>query len=524
MTPKNQAPNMYINWNIKGTYDLIMIDWCCEKATPNTYWAVHQWANGYAGFQCTADNKYKIIFSLWNSENHVPEIEYMSPLCDATSLDFGGEGEGKHIITNYSWNTGIWYTMCIGVKTMYGKTFYAQWIKKENDENWLLAAIMSMPVSNLTLNMSSVFQEDYNHTEQNIRRCRVRKAYGRFLGENRWDSWNRGKITNTYFKYEETTWDDVEYNVTFNCDWGASNTNDYIWIQSGGNTSDNGKPKPPAYINITQPSQPQDYPKWISYLLPQCIKRVDANGMINPYGQQVLQRNTSYFWNFISSNDGYFFILTTDNSKAITISNTANGADLILKPFNSNEDTQKWTKTGESRRNIYLFPKMDLSKNVEVENKSLSDKTPIQLWNYEDAKFLWETYESVEIASFKNNHSQKYMAPLEDNIVQRSKVYKWNIVESANGYFYILTLDNTKAVAISGENDGCDLILTDFNPALDSQKWTTKFAAPGLCYIANKATLLKSVEIENARTDDNAPVQIWSHFVSDRFQWIITKY
>lgn len=42
MTPKNQAPNMYIDWDIKGSYDLIMVDWYCEKAAPNTYWAVHQ--------------------------------------------------------------------------------------------------------------------------------------------------------------------------------------------------------------------------------------------------------------------------------------------------------------------------------------------------------------------------------------------------------------------------------------------------------------------------------------------------
>lgn len=515
---------MYINWDIKGNYDLIMVDWYCEEAAPSTYWAVHQWSGGYAGFQYTTDGKYKIILSLWNSGSYIPEIEYMSSICDTSSLDFGGEGEGKHVSTNYAWNVNTWYTMCIGVKTMCGKTFYAQWVKKQNDDNWFLAVIMSMPIPNLTLNKSSVFQEDYNHSEQQMRKCRIRKAYGRFSGENRWDSWNRGEITNTYFEYEETTWSDADHNITFNCDWGTDSNNNYIWIQSGGNTPDNGKPNPPTYGDLNQPSQPTDYPEWIINLLPRCIKRTGADRMINPYGNQVLQRTTPYFWNFVSSDDGYFFILNTDNSKAIAISSTANGADLILEAYNSNADTQKWTKLSGDKRNSYLFPKMDLTKNVEVENKSLSDKTPVQLWSYNDTKFLWEIYEKVEMKSFKNNHSGKYMAPLDSALVQRTKEYKWNIVQSASGYFYILTLDNTKAVTISGHNDGCDLILTDFNPALDTQKWTTKFAATGLYYISSKAELLKSVEVENARTDDNAPLQIWSHFDSDRFQWIIQEY
>ena len=41
LTPKNQAPNMYVDWTDGGSYDFVIVDWYCETVANNTYWAVH---------------------------------------------------------------------------------------------------------------------------------------------------------------------------------------------------------------------------------------------------------------------------------------------------------------------------------------------------------------------------------------------------------------------------------------------------------------------------------------------------
>lgn len=30
LTPKNQAPNMYVDWTDGGSYDFVIVDWYCE--------------------------------------------------------------------------------------------------------------------------------------------------------------------------------------------------------------------------------------------------------------------------------------------------------------------------------------------------------------------------------------------------------------------------------------------------------------------------------------------------------------
>lgn len=44
LTPKNQAPNMYVDWTDGGSYDFVIVDWYCETVANNTYWAVHNWS------------------------------------------------------------------------------------------------------------------------------------------------------------------------------------------------------------------------------------------------------------------------------------------------------------------------------------------------------------------------------------------------------------------------------------------------------------------------------------------------
>ena len=46
------APNIYVQWlSENGEFDAVTIDWKCTEDAWSTYWAVHQWSYGYAGFQ-----------------------------------------------------------------------------------------------------------------------------------------------------------------------------------------------------------------------------------------------------------------------------------------------------------------------------------------------------------------------------------------------------------------------------------------------------------------------------------------
>ncbi|MCL2456099.1 MAG: hypothetical protein FWD19_00950, partial [Defluviitaleaceae bacterium] len=121
-TSPRMAPNMYVDWDYFSPdgYDAMSVDWFCEQDAKNTYWAVLGWDRGYAGFQNVGGN-YVLLISLWNlgadlrpiSDDttvpaYRPTIEYSK---DRTGGDFGGEGTGKNIFTNFDWQSEKWYTM-----------------------------------------------------------------------------------------------------------------------------------------------------------------------------------------------------------------------------------------------------------------------------------------------------------------------------------------------------------------------------------------------------------------------------
>lgn len=522
-TPKNQAPNMYVNWDYSGNYDLIMVDWYCEKSVSGTYWAVHNWSGGYAGFQC-AEDKHNILLSIWNDGELLPEIEYVSAMGDMKNLDFGGEGEGKHIFTNYPWEVGKWYTMCIGTKTMNGKTYYAQWIREENSDEWFLTAIISFPKPNRMLNSGSMFQEDFAFNGNEMRRCRLRNAYGRYAGTNNWCSWAKNKITNAYFPYKETTWDDVQWNVTVNCNWGVGSNNSYVWVQSGGDTPDNGKKAPPITYTLTQSGTPSTYPSWTT-ILPKYLRNEYSNLYAVPSGSQVVQSETPYYWNFIDSNDGYLQIATSDNSKAISLSGTADGSDVVLEAFNGSSNNQKWN-TYNAGKNLlcYIKPKTAPNMNMDVEGPYMSEGTPIQIWTHNTTakQFKWSVCSTVEMKSIKSNFSNLFVVPSGSNIVQSSRQYCWNFISTSDGYFYILTLDNTKAVSLSGTYDGADLVLTDFNPASEMQKWKKTSAGSNLYYFIPKAAPTMNMDIEGPSYSEGTAIQIWTHnATASQFKWFV---
>lgn len=523
LTPKNQAPNMYVDWTDGGSYDFVIVDWYCETAANNTYWAVHNWSGGYAGFQYSG-GQYKILLSIWNDGSMLPEIEYLSADSEPNYLDFGGEGEGKHIFTNYTWTVGKWYTMCIGTKTINGKTYYAQWVREEGASDWFLAAIISFPQANRTLNKSSMFQEDFTFNGNLKRRCRLRRAYGRNSSTKNWESWKNNKITNSYFPYKETTWADVEWNVTQNCDWGTDSSNSYVWVQSGGNTPDNGKSAPPTIYSLNQPSAPSNWPQW-SDILPKYINSKFSNLYVAFSGSKVIQSNNKYYWNFVDSGDGYFYILTSDNSKAITISGTGNGSDLILTAFNGGADNQKWNKFNAGTGLLHYFkPKSAPTKTMDIEGPSTASNAVIQIWEFgtDPDQFKWNTMSTVEKHSIKSNYSNLFVSPSQANVVQSNTQYEWNFVQCSDEYFYILTPDNAKAVSISGTGDGSNLILKTFNAADDTQKWKKSSAGSNLYYIRPKAASTMTMDIEGPSTGSGAPIQIWTHNTSAaQFKWYV---
>lgn len=233
------APNMYADWYSTENFDAVEIDWYCEKDANCTYWAVHNWDSGYAGFQ-NKDGNHVLLLSLWDlADGTKPEIEYVS---DGKNGTFGGEGTGKQIFTNYNWKVGRWYSMRVQIDKENNKVIFSQWIKEEQG-TWEKTAAISYPRTKEYFNRISVFQEDFAFNNK-MRSCRLKNARGRNVNSGKWKFLRECKITNSYFPTDESTWEyGVRENVSYDCDWGA--TDSYVWIQSGGQDfTSNGKTIP----------------------------------------------------------------------------------------------------------------------------------------------------------------------------------------------------------------------------------------------------------------------------------------
>lgn len=236
------APNMYINWVSNQSFDAVDVDWLCDQDATNTYWAVHNWSNGYAGFQ-NKDGEHVLLLSLWDlPDGTSPQIEYVS---DGQNGNFGGEGTGKQVFTNYNWQVGKWYSMRVQIDKTDNKVIYSQWIKEENGD-WLKTAAISYPNHEFRFNGVSMFQEDFTFNNK-IRSCKMRNARGKVYGSDNWEFLSRCEITNSFFPTDEATWEKgVLENITYNCDWDAYD--EYVWVQSGGQGfAENGKTIPASY-------------------------------------------------------------------------------------------------------------------------------------------------------------------------------------------------------------------------------------------------------------------------------------
>ncbi|MBR5247189.1 MAG: DUF3472 domain-containing protein [Clostridia bacterium] len=223
------APNMYVQWLSESTYfDAVTIDWKCTEDAWGTYWAVHNWAYGYAGFQNFL-GKHVLLLSLWDLPDGTrPTIEFT---LDGHHGDFGGEGEGKQVYTAFDWKVDTWYSMKIERHYENEKTYFSQFIKEENGE-WIKTASISYPIEAHLIDTTYVFQEDFAFNNRR-RSCEIKNAGGLIANADEWEMWKECEITNSFFPNSEATWENgAMENISFDCDY--ENKGESIWIESGG--------------------------------------------------------------------------------------------------------------------------------------------------------------------------------------------------------------------------------------------------------------------------------------------------
>ena len=529
--PKNQAPNMYINWNNPGgdEFDMLLIDWRCDNEALKTYWAVHQWStgghvDGYAGFKHDSSGNHELNFAVWEHNTAYPEIELVSPVTDMSDFTFGDEGNGKHIVTNFTWEVGTWYSMCIATKTVSGKTYYAQWVKKVGDSNWLICGIISFPTSNKNIASSLLFQEDYGFNNL-LRKCSVKNCYARIAGTNSWVNRNIYSISNSFYEEVGST---PTRNVNFDCHYDIDSSVPCVWIRAGGESLVTRTPHALDFLPLTlsQPTAPTGIPVF-PHLFPRYIKSNYSNLYVNPTSDnRVIQGGTAYFWNFVDSGDGYFYILNSDNTMAITLNPSPSLNDLVMQTFN-NLDSQKWTKFSYPQStDVYFVPKNYPSKCMDIHGPSTSSGAAIQIWthNFTSNQFKFSTFSTAIYRTIKSFYSNKYVAPSGSQLTQRTLAYRWFIVNAEEDYCYILTRDGRKAITVFETNNGSNLVYDDFSIGNDNQKWRIQSNEAGYFYLYPKVAQNKNMDIEGPSTASGAVIQLWEHNdSSNQFKWYLIE-
>ncbi len=253
-----QAPYMqlFCGW---GEFDCLTVDWMCPGTdTRQTYWAVHDWPTGYAGFQ-NVDGRHVILMSLWDLDDGTEaEIEYV---LNGPSAHTSHEGNGIQMFTNYDWKVNTWYSMRIQCWKENGNTYIGQWIREE-DGPWLKTTVASYPTTEYHIAYSGNFLEDFEFNSLLRTGC-YKNFYARDINTQEWVSLNELELKNNYWTAEtpaELVWETK--NVTFNCDWGFSEDGSYFWMSAGGGDfTPNGKTLP-VTLTIEQPDLPAD-PRWL---------------------------------------------------------------------------------------------------------------------------------------------------------------------------------------------------------------------------------------------------------------------
>lgn len=220
--------------NFPGQADIMQVDFKCIQDANHTYFAVHSWCagkpgDGYAGFQTLNDGSHVVIMSLWDIGSMRPTIEYAPYSLKAQ--DFGGEGTGKQVISDYKWSEQCWYTMRIQARTSGNKTIYEQWIRPENG-SWDKICAVSFPMAGCGFNCNCAFLEDFGPFSNQRRSMQLRNASLRVARTGKWQAIKVFDISN----YESNLM--TQYNVRYNCKADAANIS-ALYMQIGGGGYEN---------------------------------------------------------------------------------------------------------------------------------------------------------------------------------------------------------------------------------------------------------------------------------------------
>lgn len=524
--PKNQAPNMYIDLPsaIENDYDMLLLDFRCDNDGLDTFYNVHYYklnsgSHGYAGF-LNSNGDHKIILSIWEYSTKYPTVEYVSPYTIMTELLFSGEGNGKHIITDFGWQTGIWYTMCICTKTLCGKTFVYQWIRKcADNEPWLLCAILSYPEKNKYIDSSSFFIEDYSFNNV-YRRCSLKAYYGRKQTDGTWHSRSQFTLSNRYYPYlNDGSFQD---NVNYDCGYELISGSTVFRVKSGGEDLINPVPHTefvfPYTVNLTQssapdtiPLQPQIVPHYIKSTESSMVYYISLNS-----SNTIIRATTKYYWIFVDTEDDFFYILNKDKTLAITLG--TDGVSISMQPF-IGSDWQKWTKHSYPQsENVHFAPKSNPYYGIRYENGSYG----LSIFNVSASKFRFVTYNAVELARIKSQLSLCYISPSGNNLIQKATAYSWLFIPVDGTYYYILTRDCMYAITVNGVYEGADLSLALFDVGNQNQMWKFENAPDDGMFIIPKTAPTMGMDIEGAAIGIGAVIQLSTYNSTHlRFRWEI---
>lgn len=531
-----QAPAMHVDFKPdQGDYDMVIVDWYCITDAPKTYWATNVikrnsgGTDAYAGFQNIEVNNQNIhvtIFAVWNYNTDYVELEYVSPYVDRDTLLFTEFTDtGKHFICYYPWETGKWYTMCIGVRNYGGKTHYAQWVKEQESADWILLGIISFPQANRFIGSSNAFQEAFNRDNTEMK-CKIKKIFGRRYGTTTWDSWNQLGVRNYFRQYDEPP--TLESNVPIDCWCGINNSDNSFWVKAGGGSlvDETGIQFITYSLAAENPPSSTDIPQWSS-LVPRCIRNKDNDQYLAALSNgTVTFLDNAYYWIFEETSDGYIKILNDNKTKALAITNTTAGSSLSLATISSSEN-QKWRRlSGEQTIASYISPKNAPQLDIGIYN----DSVKLCSHSTTNDSQKWIVLNDGELKVLRSNISALYVTPVSGNIVQTLTQYKWNIVytkrfNNPHEYlFSILTNDNKKAITLPDNAvAGTDLILADYVPGNAKQIWkkeTAETAGSLKYYIRSKFNYDLAFDVQGQSTNPNTPIQVNTYSSgSNRLKW-----
>ncbi len=226
---------------------------------------------------------------------------------------------------------------------------------------------------------------------------------------------------------------------------------------------------------------------------------------------------------FFDTNDGCYYILNEDKTKALIIEGTYTGAAVFLSTF-AQFNTQKWyNESFEFSEYTRFIPDLAPSREIDVNGNAQVGAT--LLLNTHSSTVLkrrWLALNECRLSTIKNAFSNKYIVPIATRIAQQSNPYEWNFVCAGNNVYYILTLDNTKAITVCGTNNGDNLICSDYVPGIINQKWKLQDAGNNKVYLIPIAAQNMNMDIENTSNKEGVDIQLWTHSTTiDRYKWIV---